>query len=81
MNLFIDSSTFETETAQDLILYLRNSIPSKYKHVGLKSITLQYAGDLMKFCRNTDLTNIVFNLLYVHCDVNNKILIILIRKM
>ena len=26
----------------------------------------------MKFCRNTDSNNIIFNLLYVHCDVINK---------
>ena len=73
MNLIIDSSTFETETNEDIILYLRNSISSTYKRVVLKSTTLQCARDLMKFCRNTDSTNIVFNLLYIHCDVINKI--------
>lgn len=72
MNLIIDSNTIQTETPQDITIYLRNCYPQKFKRVGLKSITLQNARELMKFCRSTDTNNVVFNLLYVHCDIVNK---------
>lgn len=38
----MDSSVIETETPQDITIYLRDRISKRYKHIGLKSITMQY---------------------------------------
>src|SRR5258708_40135680 len=64
-HITIDSSALRLDKPNDLIIYLKDKLPSQLTKVGLKSITMHCENNLLRLFQKGD---VEIKNVYVHCD-------------